>query len=173
MNHRRNPHVWWQLWWALVRCAHTNAQVGAWKISMARLWEANQNIFLNDNKLLKRLDSLIHVGTGSWLKAANRKLPRMITHAMLLYKQSTPWPFNSSCEKQFKLVNDITIYLQYQPYQYLPWDINNQDTESDKIQKPFAISSKLMVTRKGEFWHKVCSAILLDTLMKLMFLFCC
>lgn len=36
---------------------------GCYKVSVAKQQEANQNIFLNDNKLLKRLESLIHVGT--------------------------------------------------------------------------------------------------------------
>ena len=34
--------------------------------SVARLWEAEQNISLNDDKLLNRLESLIHVGTWPW-----------------------------------------------------------------------------------------------------------
>lgn len=36
---------------------------GCFKASVVKLREANQNIFLNDNKLLKWLASLIHVGT--------------------------------------------------------------------------------------------------------------
>lgn len=43
--------------------ANTQSTGGCFKGTVARLWEANQNIFLNDNKLLKSIESLIHMGT--------------------------------------------------------------------------------------------------------------
>lgn len=94
-------------WQALTAARQASAHEctgGRFKASVARLWEADQNIFLNDNKLLKRLKSLIHVGTWPRIKIAHCRLPCVITYAMLLLKQSTWWLFNAEPEKQFKLV---------------------------------------------------------------------
>lgn len=69
-NASRSGVPGWRIWWSIVSTG------GSFKGSAARAWEAGQNSFsLNDNKLLKRLQCLIHVGMWPEIKIAHCWLP--------------------------------------------------------------------------------------------------